>query len=1031
MSKQEQTNTFQDGIMTDMHPLSANNTTMTDALNATIVTYNGNEMILQNDMGNTTLVDKNGQTVKLTEGFKPIGVVEHGGILYIASTNGVNFELGSFPGPSYNTDDTSINIASIDADYDLKTIVENKSNSLKDTKLYSTIPLYKKNKNEVLEPCLLGVGQEFLIDVLSHTNLSNLDQKRFYKIRFINTENNQDITDLINYAITYRDEFSPHKKTDPFKYFPNIKNTTLGVRFELEDIDYFRLGQVDFSTYPQYNLARFPYFNEDQYRIEFHSFEYNTSSDIKINRIKIEWKFISKSSKNQADPNKCQGILGPIKLDDLINNAGKYTFPEDIINYINIPTKSKSYYFDYTIYPEWEETQPNEVTEEVTIFTKDHPDYEKIFGKWVIRDTIDLSISPSLWDSGEEYEAFREFNFPRYLSADLSQIDPKNEFKIGFQYESPIQYDFLKNAYSLTASWKEDQGNNQHVLLDKNFYTYKDDGTFKVNNTYGLIAKGKLVQTPLYKKLCNLNYFNLSFGNLSFSGELLLNAQRNIHQTNCLPYKCPSVGQNKYRLVPYWQSQSVIINGVEKGSENKDKYYDIFNRNYNKDGISEEKTPFVTEKSNLQFKGQEYLNWFGNTLQSGNNDQETLEVDKYQYTYEDKIKLSEDSLKIIIKSLIYFNSVYHQATQEGHRTHMSAYQGHVEKFLSDAVIRNYNSSYSFERRTNNYLVESEAEKYLLQQQYGKKLNSARDYSQYNYWAYQLNIDEESGLVVNNDLNQRIQLGISKVRYKDNTAYTISNFGEIVDNSTLPNYILSTNDFTYNSNKSSYNIFNHNNQELYKSSMGVLSPYYINLQGTPYTYVEIYKDKGFTYNFKLTKGQVYNMSFYLKNYNTTSSLGISFGDNLIKSAYIQGSEKDFEELEINNNNYVNIKSANNYKYSNQYKLVQIIFKCQNEDVFVGFSTSLSKNPFIIRNLIMFKSDTDSYRKAPAIKVFQENTTLVDLGTGYGDCDIRGRGSNYQYLPLPFYQIVNNQSYYTVPTNKNYTIINNKKFEIITS
>lgn len=1030
MSKQEQTNTFEDGIMTDMHPLSANTSTMTDALNATIVTYNGNEMILQNDMGNTTLVDKNGQTVKLTEGFKPLGVVEHGGILYIASTNGVNFELGSFPGPSYNTDDTPINIASIDADYDLKTIVNNKANYLKDTKLYSTIPLYKKNENEVLEPCLLGVGQEFLIDVLSHTNLSNLTQKRFYKIRFINTENNQDITDLINYAITYKDQFSSHKNTDPFEYFPNIKNTTLGVRFELEDIDYFRLGQVDFSEYPQYNSARFPYFNEDQYRVEFHSFEYNTSSDIKINRIKIEWKFISKSSKNQADPNKCQGILGPIRLDSLKENGGKYTFPENIVNYINIPTKSKSYYFDYTIYPEWEETQPNEVTEEVTIFTKDHPDYEKIFGKWVIRDTIDLSISPSLWDSAEEYEALGEFNFPRYLSADLSLTDSGDKFKIGFQYEEPIQYDFLKNAYSLTASWKEDQGNNQHILLDKDFYTYKDDGTFEVNNTYGLIAKGELIQTPLYKELCNLKYFNLSFGNLSFSGELLLDAQRNIHQTGCLPYKCPSVGQDKYRLVPYWQSQSVIINGVEKGSEYKDNYQAIFDREKNIDGISKDTTPFVTTWSNLGFKKQEYLSWFGNTLQSGNNDQESLEVDKYQYEYsQELIQLSEDSLKIMIKSLIYFNSVHHYSTQEGERTFMDAYNNHNEKFLSDAVIRNYNN-YNFQRRTNNYLVESEAEKYLLQQQYGKELSRARQYSQYNYWAYQLNIDENSGIIVNNDLKQRIQLGISKVRYKDNTAYTISNFGEIVDNSILPECILPTNvnDFEYSNNKSSYNIFNYNSQEIYKSSMGVLSPYYINSLGTPYTYVEIDKDNDFTYKFQLEKGQVYNMSFYLKNYNTTNTLEISFGDNLVKGAYIQGSEKDFEELEINNK-YVNIKSANNFKYLNQYKLVQIIFKCQNEDIFVRFS-SLSKNPFIIRNLIMFKSDTDSYRKAPAIKVFQENTLLVDLGTGYGDCDIRGRGGNYCYLPQPFYQIVNDKSSYTANTN-NYTIINNKKFEIITS
>lgn len=39
----------------DRHPLTTPNSALTDALNATYVTSNGNEGMLQNDMGNTLI----------------------------------------------------------------------------------------------------------------------------------------------------------------------------------------------------------------------------------------------------------------------------------------------------------------------------------------------------------------------------------------------------------------------------------------------------------------------------------------------------------------------------------------------------------------------------------------------------------------------------------------------------------------------------------------------------------------------------------------------------------------------------------------------------------------------------------------------------------------------------------------------------------------------------------------------------------------------------------------------------------------
>jgi hypothetical protein len=57
--------------------------------------------MMQNDMGNTKIQDaKTGNIMGLREGFIPVGLKEHGGIMYIASVNkdGVG-EIGTIPSP--------------------------------------------------------------------------------------------------------------------------------------------------------------------------------------------------------------------------------------------------------------------------------------------------------------------------------------------------------------------------------------------------------------------------------------------------------------------------------------------------------------------------------------------------------------------------------------------------------------------------------------------------------------------------------------------------------------------------------------------------------------------------------------------------------------------------------------------------------------------------------------------------------------------------------------------------------------------
>lgn len=95
-TKQQSINTFTGGFNTDLHPLTTPNDILTDCVNGTVITYNGNEFILQNDMGNYKL-----QKAILPADYIPIGIKEYGNIIYIVSYNPIDkkCQIGSYPSP--------------------------------------------------------------------------------------------------------------------------------------------------------------------------------------------------------------------------------------------------------------------------------------------------------------------------------------------------------------------------------------------------------------------------------------------------------------------------------------------------------------------------------------------------------------------------------------------------------------------------------------------------------------------------------------------------------------------------------------------------------------------------------------------------------------------------------------------------------------------------------------------------------------------------------------------------------------------
>nr|DAN43642.1 MAG TPA: hypothetical protein [Caudoviricetes sp.] len=106
MAKQETVNTFDGGMIMDLNPLTTPANVLTSALNSTMITYDGDEFVLQNDMGNGRV-----ETARLDAGYIPVGIKEYGGIIYVASVNPLTnkCQLGSFPSPERNftTDELS------------------------------------------------------------------------------------------------------------------------------------------------------------------------------------------------------------------------------------------------------------------------------------------------------------------------------------------------------------------------------------------------------------------------------------------------------------------------------------------------------------------------------------------------------------------------------------------------------------------------------------------------------------------------------------------------------------------------------------------------------------------------------------------------------------------------------------------------------------------------------------------------------------------------------------------------------------
>jgi len=197
MARREAVNTFTDGMISDLNPINTPNTVLTDCLNGTLITYDGNEYTLQNDKGNFPLKD-----CKLQENYIPVGVREYGDILYIVSYNPItkHVQIGSYPSPETIFDEFDINglIPDNNLNYDnVNSIWDRIINSIKYSELTEDLENLKLFYGPIPENYKINPGDKYKLELTGLPNSANgLDLGTFEGFEFYIFDENRKPYDI-------------------------------------------------------------------------------------------------------------------------------------------------------------------------------------------------------------------------------------------------------------------------------------------------------------------------------------------------------------------------------------------------------------------------------------------------------------------------------------------------------------------------------------------------------------------------------------------------------------------------------------------------------------------------------------------------------------------------------------------------------------------------------------------------------------------------------------------------------------------
>ena len=226
-------NTFTDGLMTDLNPLNTPKTVLTDCLNGTIITYNGNEFTLQNDLGNVKM-----NNIHFPSGYVPVGMKEYGGIVYVAlySPSTEECQIGSFPSPQtieYGTDQNGSIIASFNSNEIIDQTSHNTKTVLKP--LFNMVDKLNPGDRYKITKTILSGNTELFDENVIIDGEEKVNPNRIFKTKFFYQTEDNKIVQIQNSDITFNGDLES-------TYFKGTSGAVFAISYEIENLEYFNVN---------------------------------------------------------------------------------------------------------------------------------------------------------------------------------------------------------------------------------------------------------------------------------------------------------------------------------------------------------------------------------------------------------------------------------------------------------------------------------------------------------------------------------------------------------------------------------------------------------------------------------------------------------------------------------------------------------------------------------------------------------------------------------------------------------------------
>lgn len=675
MNKLSQINQFTEGMIKDLHPMNTPNNVLTDCLNGTLLTYDGNEFMLQNDMGNYAF--KYGS---LGSGFVPVGIKEHGGLLYIISYNPIlnKVEIGSFPSCktifNANTNNENANLIPL-------LLTDNTINLYSSIQNTSKLVVFNNNENFFLNP-----GDKYILSIYDENNN--------------NYENLEKVQKILNWQ-----HLTPYILTNENKLYNidgyiELSSTNLSNREDFKnvkwDIPGYLAAQFNINTPSEFNV----YFtksilNIDEESLQDGIYKVKPSGDIKLQTI---WDL--NIYKNQIDNiSKNISFLFYNDIEDIKDN----NLNNNQIYIYNIDQLLSNQYNDQQIILYY------------TIKTTDENFKTVLKYKYVV---------PILKTNDNKYIIYDQFS--TYINSEEQIIDV-SKIKIGDEY---FKYYVDTNSTTLYFNFNAYPG----CKLKYQLYRYMEGSTLThVSNDYPVSGSNKDSWAgkwaPVYSKyqeLTDINYNGQNVIDLTFTTEsdYKLYKYNNLNENDVQLYTDTiqnEVDQNKFSNIyitknnpyalfyasningktDYYFNNSINGNYIANTFDKEDLYYISFRIYLN---INNTDLELKNNNSPIFFNEQIYLsevtNYFYNIKESFISDDEDskLTLTEWSNKVSDLISLNiDDTFLSNFDKYYYYNELVYNnnilPVEKG--SDLAKTRDTFIENLQDA-IKNYANNYTIE-----------------------------------------------------------------------------------------------------------------------------------------------------------------------------------------------------------------------------------------------------------------------------------------------------------------------------------------------